>query len=102
MNPSSTTPSTSKQRAPADIKQRIADWDIWHCDSENYEHRYVPGATFYVVRGHARLTFAHGAELDIEAGDVVSIGEGAEAVWDVFAPIETRYWFHNNGAASGA
>jgi uncharacterized cupin superfamily protein len=103
MNPSSTTPSISKQRAPADIEQRIADWETWHCDSERYEHHYVTGATFYVVQGRARLTFSHGAEFDIEAGDFVSIGEGAEALWDVFAPIETRYaWSHNNGAASGA
>lgn len=102
MNPSSTTPSITKQRAPADIGQRIADWETWHCDSEKFEHRYVPGATFYVVQGRARLTFSHGLELDIEAGDFVSIGEGAEAVWDVFAPIETRYaLFHNNSAAYG-
>ncbi|MPW21577.1 DUF861 domain-containing protein [Paraburkholderia sp. CNPSo 3157] len=96
MNASITTPSISRQRAPDDIEQTTASWDTWHCDSNTFQHRYVPGATFYVVNGRARLTFAHGVQLDIEAGDFVSIGDGAEAVWEIFAPIETRYTYHDD------
>jgi uncharacterized cupin superfamily protein len=103
MNASIKTPSISRQRAPDDIEHTTADWDTWHCDSNTFQHRYVPGATFYVVNGRARLTFAHGVQLDIEAGDFVSIGDGAEAVWEISAPIETRYTYHDDrGAATGA
>ena len=100
MNASMTTPSISRQRAPHDIAHTTADWDTWHCDSSTFQHRYVPGATFYVVAGRARLTFAHGAQLDIEAGDFVSIGDGAEAVWEISAPIETRYRYHVDSSAA--
>jgi len=100
MNASMTTPSISRQRAPHDIARTTADWDTWHCDSSTFQHRYVPGATFYVVAGRARLTFAHGAQLDIEAGDFVSIGDGAEAVWEISAPIETRYRYHVDSSAA--
>ncbi|SAL37901.1 hypothetical protein AWB74_01502 [Caballeronia arvi] len=95
MNAFSTTPTISSERAPADIEHMIAGWETWHCDSSTFQHRYVPGATFYVVKGRARLSFAHGVQLDIEGGDFVSIGEGAEALWDIFAPIETRYTYHD-------
>jgi uncharacterized cupin superfamily protein len=100
MSASMTTPSISRQRAPHDIAHTTAHWDTWHCDSATFRHRYVPGATFYVVAGRARLNFAHGAQLDIEAGDLVSIGDGAEAVWQIAAPIETRYRYHGNGSAA--
>jgi uncharacterized cupin superfamily protein len=89
-----TIPTISIERAPADIERTIAGWETWHCDSDTFEHRYEPGATFYVVRGRARLSFVHGARLDIEAGDFVSIGAGAQAVWQISAPIETRYTYH--------
>jgi uncharacterized cupin superfamily protein len=103
MNASSTIPTITRERAPAGIEHTIADWATWLCDSNTFEHRYVPGATFYVVKGRARLTFAHGAQLDIEAGDFVSIGDGAEALWHISAPIETRYRYHDNlGAAAEA
>jgi uncharacterized cupin superfamily protein len=103
MNASNTIPTISRVRAPADIEHATADWETWLCDSSTFQHRYVPGATFYVVEGRAQLTFAHGAHLEIEAGDVVSIGNGAEAVWEISAPIETRYTYHDNrGAATGA
>ena len=103
MNSSSFTPSIHKQRAPADIEQKTAGWETWHCNSEKFEHRYVPGATFYVVQGRAKLTFSHGVELALETGYYVSIGEGAQAVWDISAPVETRYMFHKNvDAATGA
>jgi hypothetical protein len=94
MNASIPTPSISRQRAPLDIERTMAGWATWHCDSDTFEHRYVPGATFYVVKGRARLTFAHGVQLDIEAGDVVSIGDGAQARWAISAPVETRYTYH--------
>ncbi|MEM5384862.1 cupin domain-containing protein [Paraburkholderia phymatum] len=103
MNASITIPSISRQRAPDDIEHTTTDWETWHCDSNTFQHRYAPGATFYVVKGRARLTFAHGVQLDIEAGDFVSIGEGAEAVWEISAPIETRYTYHDDrGTATGA
>ncbi|WP_090872267.1 cupin domain-containing protein [Paraburkholderia diazotrophica] len=100
MNASTTTPSISRQRAPAGIEHTTADWETWHCDSNTFQHRYVPGATFYVVKGRARLTFAHGVQLDIEAGDFVSIGDGAQATWEIYAPIETRYTYHDDGSAA--
>jgi uncharacterized cupin superfamily protein len=96
MTSSSNTPAISKQPAPPDIEQTTANWDTWHCDSDTFSHRYVPGATFLVVQGRAKLQFAHGAELDIAPGDVVSISEGAEAVWAISSPIETRYTYHEN------
>ena len=103
MNASSTIPTINRERAPAGIEHTIADWQTWFCDSNTFQHRYVPGATFYVVKGRARLTFEHGAQLDIEAGDFVSIGDGAEALWDISAPIETRYKYHDDrGAAAEA
>ena len=103
MNASSTIPAIFKEPAPADIEHKTAGWETWHCDSNTFQHRYVPGATFYVVKGRARLTFAHGVQLDIEAGDFVSIGDGAEAVWEISAAIETRYTYHDDrGAATGA
>ncbi|MEM5338381.1 cupin domain-containing protein [Paraburkholderia azotifigens] len=96
MNAFITTPSISRERAPDGIEHTTARWQTWHCDSNTFQHRYVPGATFYVVKGRARLTFAHGAQLDIEAGDFVSIGDGAEAVWEISAPVETRYAYHDD------
>ncbi|SAK51549.1 hypothetical protein AWB78_01132 [Caballeronia calidae] len=103
MNASNTIPTISRERAPADIERTTGDWKTWRCDSKVFQHRYVPGATFYVVKGRARLTFAHGAQLDIEAGDFVSIGDGAQAVWDISVPVETRYTYHDDrGATTGA
>jgi uncharacterized cupin superfamily protein len=89
----------SKEPAPVDIEAMTANWETWRCDSCMFEHRYVPGAKFYVVAGRARLTFAHGVQLDIEAGDLVSIGEGAQACWDIAVPVETRYTYHDNREA---
>lgn len=91
----------TKCRVTADIERKTASWATWLCDLDRFEHRYVPGASFYVVRGQASLMFSDGTKLDIESGDFVSIGEGAEAVWDIRAPIETRYCYHANGAAGG-
>jgi uncharacterized cupin superfamily protein len=92
-------PIISKEPSPADIERATAQWDTWHCDGSTFEHRYVPGATFYVVKGRARLTFVHGVQLDVEAGDLVSIGEGAQARWEVAAPVETRYTYHDDREA---
>ncbi|SAL29892.1 hypothetical protein AWB70_01811 [Caballeronia cordobensis] len=94
------TPIISKEPAPSDIERMTARWETWHCDSREFQHCYVPGATFYVVRGRAHLTFSHGAALSIEAGDLVSIGEGAQAQWAISAPVETRYTYHDHGDAS--
>jgi len=98
MTSSHLTPSVSKQPAPSDIEQKIAGWDSWQCADSTFAHRYVPGATFLVVRGQAKLTFKHGLELDIAEGDLVTIGEGAEAEWVISSPIETRYKYENSGA----
>ncbi|HKT98279.1 MAG TPA: cupin domain-containing protein [Paraburkholderia sp.] len=96
-----TTIRITKICATADIERKTASWATWLCEIGRFEHRYVPGASFYVVRGQASLTFSDGTKLDIEGGDFVSIDEGAEAVWDIRAPIETRYCYHANGVADG-
>jgi len=102
MTSSRLTPAVSRQPAPNDIEQKIAGWDAWQCNDSMFAHRYVPGATFLVVRGRATLTFKHGLELDIAEGDLVTIGEGAEAEWVISSPIETRYRYHESSGAAGA
>ncbi|WP_412529903.1 cupin domain-containing protein [Burkholderia lata] len=102
MTSSHLTPSVSKQPAPSDIEQKMTGWDSWQCTGDTFSHRYVPGATFLVVRGRAKLIFKHGLELDIAQGDLVTIGEGAEVEWSISSPIETRYTYHPSGDAAGA
>jgi uncharacterized cupin superfamily protein len=99
MTSSSNTPVVTKQSAPAGIEQTTATWETWQCDSDTFSHHYVPGATFLVVCGQAKLVFAHGAELQIATGDLVSIGEGAEAVWAISSPVETRYKYHEDSSS---
>ena len=90
-----------KIRATKDIERKTIEWSTWVCNDDSYAHRYFPGASFYVVRGRARLTFPDGTVVDVEAGDFVSIATGAEATWKIDAEIETRYCYHADVPTSG-
>jgi uncharacterized cupin superfamily protein len=90
-----------KIRATKDIERKTINWSTWVCNEDRYVHQYFPGASFYVVRGRASLSFPDGTVVDIEAGDFASITTGAEATWKIDAEIETRYCYHADVPASG-
>lgn len=85
-----------RRKATDDTRRKIAGWEIWECDDPEFRHDYERTVTLFVHRGAAVLTFADGETVDLQAGDVLTIEQGASAVWAISEPIRNSYEYHDS------
>ena len=84
-----------RRKATEDTKRKIANWEIWVCEGPEFEHEYDRTVSFYVHQGAAVLTFDNGETVDLQAGDFLTIEQGASATWDIKEPIRNSYMYHD-------
>lgn len=85
-----------RRKATADTRRKIQGWETWECEDAGFTHDYDRRVTLFVEAGSAVLTFADGECVEIQAGDTLTIGEGASAAWTIAHPIRNRYCYHDS------
>ena len=85
----------TRRKATADTLRKIAGWEIWACEGPTYQYDYDVTTTMFVHEGVAVLTFDNGETVDLEAGDVLTIEQGASATWAISSQIRNSYQYHN-------
>ena len=84
-----------RRKATADTVRKIVDWEIWECADASFSHDYDRTVSLYVQQGAAVLTFATGDQLDLQAGDFLTIEAGAHADWAITEPLRNSYCYHD-------
>ena len=84
-----------RRKATADTERKIAGWETWICEGPEFQHDYVRTVSFYVHHGAAVLTFDDGETVDLQAGDFLTIEQGASAKWAISEPIQNSYMYHD-------
>ncbi len=84
-----------RRKATEDTKRKISDWEIWECADPEFKHDYDRTVSLFVHEGAAELKFADGSEVDLQAGDFLTIEQGASVVWTFSAPIRNSYMYHD-------
>ena len=85
----------ARRKATADTKRKIAHWEIWKCADPSFSYDYDRTVSLYVHEGTAVLTFSDGEVVDLQAGDFLTIQQGASAEWAITAPIRNSYQYHD-------
>ena len=83
-----------RRLATEDTKRKVVDWDIWECADAEFSHDYDRTVSLYVNEGSAILSFADGSQVDLQAGDFLTIAQGASAVWAISSPLRNSYCYH--------
>ncbi len=84
-----------RRKATEDTKRKIDGWEIWECAVPEFSHDYDRTVTMLVHEGAAVLTFSDGETVDLQAGDTLTVQEGASVVWAILAPIRNSYLYHD-------
>lgn len=84
-----------RRKATADTVRKIVDWGIWECSDASFSHDYDRSVSLYVHTGKAILTFASGEQVDLQAGDFLSIETGASATWAISAALRNSYRYND-------
>lgn len=85
-----------RRKATEDTKRKIENWDIWECSDPEFSHDYDKTVSLYVHSGAANLIFTNGEEVDIIAGDFLTIQSGVSATWTITHPIRNSYQYHDS------
>ncbi len=85
----------TRRKATADTKRKIARWEIWACADPSFSFDYDRTVSLYVHEGVAVLTFSDGEVVDLQAGDFLTIQQGASAEWVISTPIRNSYQYHD-------
>lgn len=85
-----------RHQATADTQRKVADWDIWTCDDPTFAHDYDRTVSLLVNAGKAILTFADGETADLQAGDFMTIYQGATATWTISEALRNSYCYHDS------
>jgi uncharacterized cupin superfamily protein len=86
----------TRRKATADTLRKITGWKIWTCAEPRFQNDYDITTTMVVQQGAAILTFGNGEIVDLQAGDVLTIEQGASASWVISEPIRNSYQYHNS------
>lgn len=84
-----------RRKATADTVRKIVGWEIWECSDASFSHDYDRTVSLYVHAGAAVLTFASGEQVDLQAGDFLTIEAGASATWAISAALRNSYRYHD-------
>ena len=85
----------ARRKATADTKRKIASWEIWECADPSFSYDYDRTVSLYVHEGAAVLNFSGGEVVDLQAGDFLTIRQGASAEWAITAPMRNSYQYHD-------
>ena len=70
-----------RRKATEDTKRKLSEWPIWECADPEFSHDYDQTVSLFVHEGGADLKFSDGSEVNLQAGDFLTIEQGASAVW---------------------
>lgn len=84
-----------RRKATEDTKRKISGWEIWECADPEFSYEYDSTISLFVHEGSAELEFSDGSGVDLQAGDFLTIQQGASAVWTITAPIRNSYMYHD-------
>ena len=84
-----------RRKATADTRRKVRCWETWECGDAAFAHDYDRRVTLFVEAGSAVVSFADGESVEIQAGDTLTILEGASTTWAIAPPIRNRYCYHD-------
>lgn len=80
-----------RRSAPPDFKHTAKEWEVWTCEGPSFEHVYDQGVTLFVDQGAAVISFSTGEQVALQAGDLLTIAQGAQGSWNILQPLRNLY-----------
>ncbi len=84
-----------RRKATVDTVRKLSGWEIWECSAPTYSHDYVHTVSLYVHAGKAVLEFCDGSQVDLQAGDFLTIEAGSRATWTISTPMKNSFKYHD-------
>lgn len=71
----------------------INKWDVWEKEPCVFDHHYDKNEHFYFLEGEAEISDQSGKTVVVNAGDLVTISQGADTTWKVIEKVRKHFLF---------
>ena len=73
----------------------IKQWEIWEKEPCTFDHDQQKTESFYIIEGKASLSTDKGINVDISAGNLVTVESGQMVHWHVHETIKKHFRFYD-------